>query len=281
MTERPILFQPAMVRAILRPANPKTQTRRVVRAPINGALDDIEIINPSGKVSYRRPPGHPDVTEAQGRLGYTTRTVREGLIATNPYGQPGDVLWVREGWRIRSWDEDGAFSIEYLAGGEPKWIDGIEDHELFDRLTDQSHEDWIKAGCHKSGGECVLPEGKHYRGRPGIFMPRWASRITLTITDVRVEHLRDISRADAIAEGAEPHLCQDAPYGPRQMWHMDWDGQPARAHAYGLGSPESAFWNYLEVLRGGKRWNCKPGPSLHDENPLMYAVTFKRQEANA
>lgn len=271
MTERPILFQPAMARAILRPTNPKTQTRRVVRAPINGALDDIEIVDPGGKVSYRRPPGHPDVTEAQGRPGYTTRTVREGLITSNPYGQPGDTLWVREPWNAlypQSGDipwyfhELGAEAAraERAAGVNPTVIYRASEND-----PNYPTKDDIDAG---------------FRWQPSIHMPRWASRLTLTITDVRVEHLRDISRADATAEGAEPHLCQDAPYGPREMWHMDWPGQPARAHAYGLGSPEAAFWNYLEVLRGGKRWNCKPGPSLHDENPLMYAVTFKRQEAN-
>jgi hypothetical protein len=93
-----------------------------------------------------------------------------------PYGQPGDRLWVRETWDFRPWG-DGKVRIAYGADGEqteatppPGWNPTIYNYE---------------------------------RWRPSIFMPRWASRISLEVTAVRVEHVQDISEEDAKAEGVE------------------------------------------------------------------------------
>lgn len=88
-----------------------------------------------------------------------------------PYGLPGDRLWVREtfsGPRSREQEPPRLWhsldEIHWWADGNPK------------------HGDWTKP-------------------RPGIFMPRWASRITLEITEVRVQRLPEISQRDAMAEG--------------------------------------------------------------------------------
>jgi hypothetical protein len=79
--------------------------------------------------------------------------------------------------------------------------------------------------------------------RPSIFMPRWASRITLDVTAVRVERLQEITDADCIAEGYD-HF---AGWGARQEWYRKlWDGLNAKR---GLG------------------W---------DVNPWVWVVTFQR-----
>jgi hypothetical protein len=89
--------------------------------------------------------------------------------------------------------------------------------------------------------------------RPSIHMPRWASRITLKITDVRVERLHDISEADALAEGIVEK--------PDRIWWVD-DGDPE----HGFGSPRAA---YAEL------WSSINGPGSWDANPWVWAVSFE------
>lgn len=91
-----------------------------------------------------------------------------------PYGLPGDRLWVRETWSA-SWD------------GRP--ICNLKPSE-YDSLS----RVWYRA-------ENNRPTYCETKWTPSIYMPRWASRITLEVTDVRVERLQDISEADAEAEG--------------------------------------------------------------------------------
>lgn len=87
-----------------------------------------------------------------------------------PYGQPGDRLWVRETWQT---------------------------YKEFDRVrpNDISNQSEIQYPATYDGWDS--------RKRPSIHMPRWASRITLEITNVRVERLQDITDADALAEGVD------------------------------------------------------------------------------
>lgn len=162
MRERPIIFSGPMVRAIL--DGRKTQTRRVMPSMVT-----------LGRVEY---PGRRD------RNGYSQVNwldTPEGVAAAVrecPYGAPGDRLWVREnGW------ERPALSARDLRDGADTWPPYEYDAEPL-----MSWED----------GELKL---LGWRRRPSIHMPRWASRITLEITGVRVERLQDISEADAVAEG--------------------------------------------------------------------------------
>jgi hypothetical protein len=108
----------------------------------------------------------------------------KGALLNCLYGVAGDRLWVRETWRRNEWSgristkdggikETGLVNIEYRAGGN-----------LFKTPIGKTPE----------------PSDKW---RPSIFMPRWASRITLEITDVRVERVQDITEADAVSEGLE------------------------------------------------------------------------------
>ena len=94
-----------------------------------------------------------------------------------PYGVPGDLLWVRETW---------------CTIGDDHRCDDLPPSRL------QPSRVWYEADGEPTFAELT---GKT---RVSIHMPRWASRLTLRITDVRVELLNAISEADAIAEGAEP-----------------------------------------------------------------------------
>lgn len=106
-----------------------------------------------------------------------------------PYGATGDRLWVRETWGLDAYTGDMQFSIKYRAGGDSY-------------VTERNGSDeWVPIYQRYMDG-CGLDD-KWDRWRPSIHMPRWASRITLEVTGVRVERLQDISEADAIAEGVE------------------------------------------------------------------------------
>ena len=110
---------------------------------------------------------------------------------TCPFGQPGDRLWVRETWKTC----DGI----YVPGVE--FTDGSRAFPEFDDLhaMPSDHQDYS-------------------RKRSPIYMPRWASRITLEITRVRVERVQDITEADAEAEG----VAASANYSARDHFGRRW-----------------------------------------------------------
>lgn len=110
-----------------------------------------------------------------------------------PYGKVGDRLWVRETWRV-------------TGGGAPLKIRDLNSayrNDLqFRADRDESYID---------------------KYHPSIFMPRWASRITLEIVKVRLERLQDISRGDCMAEGCPfPNMADGHP-DPRQWYAELWD----------------------------------------------------------
>lgn len=152
MKERPIIFNPEMVRAIL--DGRKTQTRRVI------------------KLSHERGMVNPVIRGRNGEISSISCRLAPTLC---PFGQVGDQLWVREtfGTQVR---RDGL-------GGTGEF-----------RVYRASNPDAVKytTACGKS-----VP----VKWTPSIHMPRWASRITLEITAVRVERLNSISDGDAINEG--------------------------------------------------------------------------------
>jgi hypothetical protein len=161
MRERPILFSAPMVRALL--AGTKTQTRRVVKEPISGWLNNA---NGSHKVLD----------------GQVFNYSFDEPLGTCPYGQPGDHLWVRE-----TWSSD-------FAGHYP------HDRIWYAADDDRQHDIEVRngvRGIYSPESQQFVP----FRWRPSIHMPRSACRLVLEITGVRVERLQDISQADAMAEG--------------------------------------------------------------------------------
>ncbi len=164
MSEHPILFSAAMVKAILE--GRKTQTRRVIKP------------QPIHNIKHRE---------------YIA--VIDGSKKQCPYGQPGDRLWVRETWQLS--EEAGMYYPE--TGRLPD--------TLCEYAADYSEVE------RKDGGPW----------KPSIFMPRWASRITLEVVKVRVERLQDMSYEDAVAEGID-HIY---PQG-RLQFRMLWDSINAK-----------------------------------------------------
>lgn len=161
---------------------------------------------------------------------------RDGLplFAGCPYGAVGDRLWVREACCSDGW------SVHYLADN---------DHREFGETR---YDDVIKLH-HYSGG--------FSRQVPSIHMPRWASRITLEITGVRVERLNEISESDAIAEGIE---SKPQPYGKELDWKY-----------YGWLEKLNQ-WSTCPIRSYESLWNSINGPESWAANPWVWAVEFKR-----
>ena len=177
--ERPILFTGQEVRATQE--GRKTQTRRVVREDCQGYtqifLDGAGVLRQGGMQEQAWTKG--------------------GRAVRCPYGQPGDRLWVKETWahyqtvnRIRKTDGRSFSEVsDGLAGYRADGYDTIEDFRKHVQMM--------------SGCDLEAVEIRGDRWRPSIFMPRWASRLTLEVTGVRVERLQEISEREARAEGYE------------------------------------------------------------------------------
>lgn len=181
--ERPILFSAPMVRALL--DGSKTQTRRVVKW--HGVEPGLNL-QFSG-LSVERS-GSNFVLSSPTRDSHAYRSVPQPC----PYGMPGDRLWVRETFAIESTqDYEGDPGIDVPLGPVKVFEDG--GYRLIPRYRASEPDTQLM----------VAPSEKDdigMRWTPSIHMPRWASRINLEITGVRVERLQDISEADARAEGA-------------------------------------------------------------------------------
>ena len=213
MKERPILFNAPMVRAIL--ANTKTQTRRVVKMPNSLTSNDLTLT--------RMQDGYSDGP----RPVFGLDDEPNAFSCKNPYGQPGEQLWVRETWRTDA------------------------------RLDDKAPNEFSGWPVKYEADSAVLNHGAFFgqtdgKTRTSIHMPRWASRITLEVTGVRVETLQDISEADAVAEGCKPirpELVQDGLIV-----------RPGR-------SAVEEFRLVWEQIHGGGSW---------EKNPFVWVVTFRR-----
>ncbi|WP_214677975.1 hypothetical protein [Escherichia coli] len=151
------------------------------------------------------------------------RAVAAELLAKHcPYGQPGDRIWVRETYRVHGKATDVA-TLVYRASVRNSW-------------TEQTHRVPVEV-CNKPVSE---------KWTPSIHMPRWASRILLEITDVRVERLHDMSEADAKAEGATPATYKITP--------------PEAVYRVGFGD----IWR---SIYGQDNWLS---------NPWVWVIEFKR-----
>lgn len=225
MTERPILLKDFEVRAILE--GRKTQMRRVMKSQPHAGVRESVFVK-SG------------IEDGHGR------EIR------NPYGKKGNHLWVRETWRIGAWQEDGDIAVDYAASPEMtsyKWLtipddpDGAKFEEWCIKLSDELDSKGIqydKDGLyHWESGKAPL------RWYPSTQMPRWASRITLEITGVRVERLQDISHKDSLAEGV----------------------------LYDVSKPDGS-----PLSRFHKSWDSVNGKGSWDTNPYVWVIDFKMVE---
>lgn len=198
----------------------KTQTRRVVKPQPNRGSELTRMQDGYADGFIRAVFAQDDEPNAYG--------------IKCPFGQHGDRLWVREnGW------------------------------ERPDRTRKQMREgaDTWAPYYYDADGICVADiDGFGFKRRPSIHMPRWASRITLEITAVRVERLQDISEEDAEAEGVYEYIGEP---------QVECDGQV-------LHFPDASFVRgYLSV------WESIHGPGSWAANPFVWVLEFKRVEEQA
>ncbi len=218
MKERPILFSSSMVRAIL--DGSKTQTRRVVKPQPDWVNENAGCGIATG--GWIMPSPRADWLHWRG-----SRLLRPEPRC--PYGLPGDRLWVRENFAI-----------------VPRTAYARSDGVQQTLRPDDDHDAAIyRAGWDRSNGG--------FRWRPSIHMPRWASRILLEITDVRVERLQDISEADAQAEGVK----------------VDGNGHAVRDDVVNVGGARTAFAELWESINGPDSWSA---------NPWVWVIEFRRIE---
>lgn len=264
MKERPILFSAPMVRALL--DGSKKQTRRVAK---------IELLDGDEITSVRGPNVDGDF--------YFHLPNTNTLLVSCPYGKVSNRLWVREAWRIGAWHEDAEqVAIDYLADNysRKEWIDvPLDERDMFARLWKQSTDDAIKAGL-KTDDEGIYQwavGNSPCRGRPSIHMPRWASRITLEIINVRVERLQNISEEDARAEGVEP---LDAERYERDFSICPQCGGTMLYDTLGANMGVIPDCDCLKCNTHAKRykhlWESINGPGSWNLNPWVWVIEFKR-----
>lgn len=229
MKERPILFSAPMVRAILE--GRKTQTRRVVKPPYK----KHPLVNLREAENDERFSGRHDDPDS---WGY--QFVDDGAPAVLsmwpefcPYGKSGDHLWVKETYSIGP--GPNVPLLPHEDSGPLRWP-----HVTYeaDGSVERRDTRW---------------EGVYARKRSSIHMPRWASRITLEVTKVRVERLQAITEADAIAEGAAGG-------------HGSIPG-----YAYAT-TPLEHYRHIWESINDAGSW---------ETNPWVWVVEFKRLEGFA
>lgn len=242
--QRPILFSTEMVKAILE--GRKIMTRRKLKVqpePPRGIYSDsdaIPVIQENGEDLLLRFNWK---TERSGKV-YQDASFFESKFNC-PYGKVGDVLWVRETFvRGCVWDGEGS---------EPSYYDMIGE----ERPEHLKERYWYRAD-----GDCPTEWHNEKKDEPGnipwkpsIFMPREACRLFLSITDIRVERLQDITEEDAEREGIElvEHNCYKN-YDERDPYQF-------------IEDPIGSFRSLWESINGLGSW---------EKNEWVWVVSFER-----
>jgi len=212
-------------------AGRKTQTRRLMSLP--RAPDHLGRWEASTS-------GGPGLRDSKGReyppfpVVWHTRT---GQSFASPYSI-GDRLWCKE-----SWDYVGG--TEYLYQQEPG---AVLYRERDQNLSGHLQRKW----------------------RTPLFMPRWASRLTLEVTEVRIQRLQEISEEDAIAEGVRhwPDIADPHPYKHGPRWSM---ATPTSTDQC-LGTARYAYASAWDAIQGSRpSWKAV----LWASNPWVSAITFR------
>lgn len=166
-----------------------------------------------------------------------------------PYGVPGDRLWVREDWKTSHVLDDRSPAQMVSECRESGWKKAWTAIEY---LADGRRENW---------DAFPMPLGRYRNSR---FMPRDFSRITLEITDVRVQRVQDISEEDAMAEGVEK-LGEFPNITP---WRNYTVKQPAGAHNF--STSRASFMSL---------WSSIDSPESYSANPWVWAINFRQVTA--
>lgn len=234
MKEAGILFSAGMVLAIL--DGRKTQTRRMIKPqPYTNGIR----LGPDGEIECHDGCYPPSAFLWKGGWLFQDQF--------SPYGDPGDRLWVRETW-ARDSDIEPAIPdrIVYKADKAARYFsfkDKQPTSEIFWISSDYRPEKW----------------------RPSIFMPRWASRITLEITDIRVERLQEISEGDAIAEGVQ--LAVASGVTGNRYYDCGVLGRDGMPECLLHRKASDAYGHIWRSINGEGSWNL---------NPWVWVISFKR-----
>jgi hypothetical protein len=241
--EHPIIFTAESVRAILE--GRKTQTRRVMK-PQPPSIEEVKKRTGSGfSICSATWMGHPEQFHICGPTGVALEIadLPNSYDWTCPFGVPGTKLWVRETFRLI--DRKGCIIPRRdYAKGLPK--------------------------------EKYVVEYKSDKDYPGpwkspIHTPRWASRITLELTEIRVQCLQEITTDDAIAEGI---LKEELPLDPDNFHPPGSYGYVSGLHPFPEGriyqTPEKAFRELWDSI------NEKRGFGWEKKNPWVWCLTFRR-----
>lgn len=224
MKERPILMSGPNIPPLL--DGSKTQTRRALRASLvesinfmGGNGDDELATIDSADIKFMEWRDDDGKVHGPEWCVASAEYPEEGVVPLGqcPHGVPGDRLWVKETWMHR----EGGVMRDAAGGVE----DSFDDEIIYRAAQPNAIGRW----------------------KPSIFMPRWASRILLEVTAIRVERLQDISEADAWAEGCEGY-DDDVTGG------------------------KSGYREYAEL------WESINGAGSWLENPWVWVVEFKRIE---
>lgn len=225
VSDRPILFSAPMVRAILE--GRKTQTRRII--------DPQPVLTSQTYAAMGLPVYANDFSwpTKYGTIVSCKPHPPEGYLRDFPLRYAvGDLLWVREAWKP---------------------------HSIFDHLPPR---EMPESKIFYLADPGYSPSGS--RGRPGMHMPRWASRITLRVTGAKVERLQDISEADAIAEGVESD-----PDFPSGIWRC-YEREPKQQDWW--GDPRESFRTLWESINGPGSWDANPWVAAYSFEPIFQNV---------
>lgn len=238
MKERGMIFNGEMVRAIL--DGRKTQTRRIMKpqpepCPRGGHWWPSNVF---------KTMLHVEEEMQNGKGGWG------GLVGDAcPFGDVGDRIWVREAYRFPASLDDvsptGVGEMAVATGYKKPWA------PTFYEFTGTFSDGW-------KGFETPPKVSDAGKLRPSIHMPRWASRILLEITDVRVERLNAISQEDAQAEGMEL---------------TGW--RPTYSDPDSGGEVMTPYDNFAEL------WSSIYGDESWKANPWVWVISFKRVEGGA
>ncbi|WP_285212707.1 hypothetical protein [Klebsiella quasipneumoniae] len=229
MKERGMIFNAEMVRALL--SGRKTQTRRIMKVQPESNQLGLLLITDSTK--------HSDIGKYHWAESNATGNHVRSKLFLCPFGAVGDRIWVREGF----------FPAPLEMQSEPPrktmWNIAYRDGMQMEKLAPAEYNPTIY---------------NYERWTPSIHMPRWASRILLEITNVRVERLNAISEEDARAEGIIDGGCLNC-------------GEPEPC---GCANPEpdatDAFAYLWQSIYGQESWNA---------NPWVWVISFERIEGGA
>lgn len=239
MKDRPIPMHARSIRGILE--NRKVQTRR---------LNGLATVNDEHPDQWTLDKLH--VVNARTVAVFRNRNVEWIKTAPCPYGQPGDGLWVRESFYIDDYRVPEVGSIKVKPEFDKDAMYYRADGECCDQIP-----------------ECQCADTGKPRWRNARFMPRWASRLTLEITDIRVERVQDISIEDIKAEGVQIPVSPEG----RVLLNISTDNKPP-CRMY--DDPQNATLDDYFIGNFAMLWDETNGKGAWSRNDWCWCISFRR-----